>query len=240
MSHFHPGGSVRLRGPAPSNVEIAAGALREAIVSGHLTPGQRIAEVPFAERLGISRGPVREALRLLAHDGMLTIVPNKGAFVPEVTASDVLEVYAMRASLGALALHKLMRGDTPLPVAELEEHLERFARAVESGEAAEAADADLSYQSAVVAGAGLARVTRQFDQLAWQVRIFIAAMGVQYDDKLEVMLAEVQALHRAIIAGDGPEARRLWRDKFERWVRDLVDGLVDDFDRDLWVTLTSG
>lgn len=231
---------MRRRGPAPSNVELAVDALRAALVDGHLSPGERIAEVPFAEQLGISRGPVREAFRLLEHDGLLTIIPNKGAVVPEITAMDVLEVYAMRASLGALALHKLMRSDIELPRAKLEEQLKRFARAVERGEAAQAVVADLSYQSAVVASAGLPRVARQFEQLAWQVRIFIAGMGVQYDDKLALMLEEVNALHRAISAHEGPEAERLWREKFERWVQDFLDGLGEEFDRDLWVTLTAG
>jgi len=80
----------RSRGPAPSNTEVVAEALREAIVKGWLPPGERIKEIPLAEQLGVSRGPIRDALRLLAHDGLVTIIPNRGAVVPTPTSADVL------------------------------------------------------------------------------------------------------------------------------------------------------
>jgi DNA-binding GntR family transcriptional regulator len=231
---------VRSRGPAPSSVEIVADALREAIVKGWLPAGERIKEIPIAEQLGLSRGPIREAIRLLAHDGLLTVIPNRGAIVPRPTSADVLEVYAMRATLGSLALQKLMLGGAELPVATLEKELTRFERAVERHKAPQAADADLAFQSAIVAGAGLPRVERQFDQLTWQVRIFIGTMGIRYDDKLPQMLDEVRSLHRAIVRRNPAEAERLWRGKFERWVRDFIDQMAEGFDRDLWAALTIG
>lgn len=231
---------IRLRGPAPSNTEVVADALRESIVKGWLRPGERIKEIPLSEQLGVSRGPIREALRLLAHDGLVTIIPNRGAIVPTPTAADVLEVYAMRSALGSLALHKLMLEGSELPVTALEKELGRFELAVARNRARQAADADLAYQSAIVAGAGLPRVTRQFDQLTWQVRIFIGTRGLRFDDKLPVMLAEVRGLHRAIVGSDPRTAERLWREKFERWVRDFMDQMAEEFDPDLWVALTNG
>ena len=230
----------RSRGPAPSNTEVVADALRQAIVKGWIRPGERVKELPLSEQLGVSRGPIREALRLLAHDGLVTIIPNRGAIVPTPTSADVLEVYAMRSALGSLALRKLMLGDTELPVTALERELARFERAVSRNRAPQAAVADLAYQSAIVAGAGLPRVVRQFDQLTWQVRIFIGTRGLRFDDKLAVMLAEVRDLHRAIVGRDASEAERLWREKFERWVRDFMDQMAEEFDRDLWVALTNG
>jgi len=231
---------MRSRGPARSNVELVADALREAIVKGWLPPGERIKEVPVAAQLGVSRGPIREAMRLLEHDGLLTIIPNRGAIVPEPTMADVLEVYAMRSALGSLALHKLMLEGSQGSEAALERDLGRFERAVERGKAPRAAEADLAYQATVVTSAGMPRVARQFDQLTWQVRIFISTMGVSYDDKLPQMLSEVRALHEAIVGGAGAQAERLWREKFERWVRDFLDQMGDGFDRDLWVALTTG
>jgi DNA-binding GntR family transcriptional regulator len=173
MSDPVPVPHLRSRGRAPSNVEVVADALREAIVKGWLPAGERIKEIPVAAQLGVSRGPIREALHLLEHDGLLVLIPNKGAIVPKPTSADVLEVYSMRAALGSLALHKLMLGGAELPVGALEKQLERFERAVKRHRAPQAADADLAYQSTVVASAGLPRVERQFDQLTWQVRIFI-------------------------------------------------------------------
>src|SRR4051794_7939114 len=143
----------RPRGPAPSNGDLALEAVRDAIVDGRLRPGVRIKEVPLAEELGFSRAPVRDALRLLERDGLVELVPNRGAIVPELRAVDVLEVYALRASLGTLALHKLMLGSEALAIAPLERRLAHLVRAGERRRAREAADADLAYQQAVVTAA---------------------------------------------------------------------------------------
>src|SRR3954463_4892156 len=103
--------TVRLRspGPGPPSAALPAAARRGAITAGRSHPGARIKEIPLAAQLGISRGPIRDALRLLERDGLVELIPNRGAVVPAVHALDVLEVYALRASLGSLALHKLMR-----------------------------------------------------------------------------------------------------------------------------------
>ena len=142
---------LRPRGPAPSNVDLALEAVREAIVGGRLRPGERIKEVPLAAELGFSRAPVRDAFRLLERDGLVELVPNRGAIVPELRAVDVLEVYALRASLGTLALRKLMLDGESLPPASLERELARLLRAGERRRARDAADADLAYQEAIVA-----------------------------------------------------------------------------------------
>ena len=63
---------LRRRGPAPSNVDLALDAIRDAIVTGRLRPGERIKEIPLADELGFSRAPVRDALRLLERDGLVS------------------------------------------------------------------------------------------------------------------------------------------------------------------------
>src|SRR5215217_1323354 len=200
----------RPRGPAPSNVDLALEAVRDALVSGRLRPGERIKEVPLADELGFSRAPVRDALRLLERDGLVRLVPNRGAIVPELRAVDVLEVYALRASLGTLALHKVMRGDAARVIRPLERELTRLVRAGERRRARDAADADLAYQQSIVTAAELPRVSTEFERLTWQVRMFLGALDIDVLDNLERVVAEVQALHEAI------------------------------FERDLWVALTRG
>ena len=231
---------ARTRGPAPSNVDLALEAIRDAIVAGRLRPGERIKEVPLAEDLGFSRAPVRDALRLLERDGLVALVPNRGAVVPELRAVDILEVYALRASLGTLALHKVMLDGTGREIGPLERELARLVRAGERRRARDAADADLAYQQAIIAAAELPRVKRDFERLTWQVRMFLGALDIDVLDNLERVIAEVQALHEAILARDVQAAGRLWREKFERWITDLVGRLDEGFDHDLWTTLTRG
>lgn len=228
------------RGPAASNVDVAAGALRDAIVKGRLKPGERITEVAVAEELGISRGPIREAIRLLEHDGLLKIEPNKGACVPEVCTDDVLEVYAMRAALGSLALHKFMLDSSEDAIARLDRELQWLRRGAEAGKAAQVIEADLRYQTTIVSLSAMSRVIRQFDRLTWQVRVFIASLDIRFEERLPAMVEEIEALHAAIVSADTALAECVWREKFELWVRDFTGQLEGDFNRELWLTLTSG
>ncbi|MGZ5374585.1 MAG: GntR family transcriptional regulator, partial [Aeromicrobium sp.] len=220
---------------------MVAEALREAIVDGRFRSGERVKEAPLAEQLGVSRGPIRDALRLLQYDGLVTIVPNRGAIVPDVHAADVLEVYALRAAIGSLALHKLMMEGPVAIRPEIELALVRLRRAVAIGDEQGAAEADLDFQSAIVNAAALTRLSREWGRLTWQVRMFIATLDMHYTDKLPTMLAEVDDLYSAVAAGDAGRAERVWRDKFERWVRDFIQRMPnEDFDVDLWAALTSG
>ena len=70
--------------------------------------------------------------------------------------------------------------------------------------------------------------------------MFLGALGIDVLASLPRIIAEVQALHAAIVARDAQAAAQLWREKFERWISDLVGRLGEDFDDELWVALTRG
>lgn len=71
--------------------------------------------------------------------------------------------------------------------------------------------------------------------------MFIVTLDMHYAEKLPVMLDEIESLHAAIIGGDQATAERLWREKFERWVRDFIEHLPDEeFDVEMWLALTAG
>lgn len=74
-------------------------ALREAILEGNLRPGDRLVEGRLAERFGVSRNPVREALKALGNEGLITIVPRRGAVVTELSESEAADVVELRAAL---------------------------------------------------------------------------------------------------------------------------------------------
>jgi len=77
--------------------------LRQAILEGKLEPGQRLMEVQLAEQLGVSRTPVREAIRKLELEGLVIMLPRKGAYVANVSLKDIIDVLEIRASLEGLA-----------------------------------------------------------------------------------------------------------------------------------------
>lgn len=77
--------------------------LREAIITGELKPGERLMEVKLAEKMGVSRTPVREAIRKLELEGLVDMLPRKGAHVAELSVNDIINVLEVRASLDGLA-----------------------------------------------------------------------------------------------------------------------------------------
>src|SRR5690606_40070113 len=83
--------------------ELVFEAIREAIINGTHKPGERLMEIQLAEELGVSRTPVREAIRKLELEGFVVMVPRQGAYVADITLKDVADVFEIRAALEALA-----------------------------------------------------------------------------------------------------------------------------------------
>lgn len=83
--------------------EIVFESMREAIISGVLKPGERLMEIQLADEMGVSRTPVREAIRKLELEGFVVMIPRKGAYVAGVTHKDVADVFEIRAALEGLA-----------------------------------------------------------------------------------------------------------------------------------------
>ncbi len=100
--------------------EIVLEALREAIVSGVLEPGERLMEIQLAEEMGVSRTPVREAIRKLELEGFVVMIPRKGAYVAGVSHKDVKDVFEIRAALEGLAAGLAAEKITDEEIEELE------------------------------------------------------------------------------------------------------------------------
>ena len=83
--------------------EVIFDTFREAIIMGELKPGERLMDVHLADKMGVSRTPVREAIRKLELEGLVTMVPRKGAFVSIISSKDIMDVLEVRASLDGLA-----------------------------------------------------------------------------------------------------------------------------------------
>ncbi len=111
-----------------------ASALRKAILTGELAPGERLIETELAERLGVSRMPVREALRMLENEGLVRHVPRCGLLVIEFTEQDIREIYAIREALEAYAITLVIENATGKDVQELEMYCEASEKAAVSGD----------------------------------------------------------------------------------------------------------
>lgn len=100
--------------------EIVFETLREAIISGKLLPGERLMEIQLAEEMGVSRTPVREAIRKLELEGLVVMVPRKGAYVAGMTVKEMVDVFEVRTALEGLAAGLAAERATAEEIEEME------------------------------------------------------------------------------------------------------------------------
>lgn len=121
-------GVVRIAAPLREQVIVA---LRQAILDFRFKPGQRLVERELIELLGVSRTTVREALRELTSEGLVTVVPQKGAVVSAPTPEEALDLYDVRATLEGLIVERFVQRASQSQVIRLDAAVERFAEVVE-------------------------------------------------------------------------------------------------------------
>ena len=114
--------------------EIAYEVLKHAIITGEIPAGERIVETDYAERLHISRTPLREALRKLERDGLVEYVLRRGVVVRAFTIADVEEIYTIRNSLEMLTLPAIIRNATDEDIAELKQRLAEMDEVLDHGD----------------------------------------------------------------------------------------------------------
>ena len=160
---------------APSLVELAVRRLRAEIVGGAFAPGERLVEEQLTRRLGISRAPLREALRLLGQQGLVEHLPRRGVRVVALSARDIDELFSLRDVLERFALECVLgRGGVPdldgLGVARAA--VERMEAA--PGDAAEQAAAHRAFHLSLVALAGHQHLMRVYEPVLLQLQLYMA------------------------------------------------------------------
>jgi DNA-binding GntR family transcriptional regulator len=119
--------------PLPLRQELAS-ALRKAILTGELLQGERLIETDLAELLGVSRMPVREALRMLENEGLVHHIPRIGLVVTKFTEKDIKEIYAIREALEAYAIVLVAKNITSEEIEELERYCNASEKAAEEND----------------------------------------------------------------------------------------------------------
>lgn len=127
--------------------------LREAILRGDLKPGERLMELQLAAKLGVSRTPIREAIRMLQQEGLAVTIPRRGAEVAAMTEKDMEDVLQVREALEILAVQLASEKITKEQIAELEERLKAFEQAVETAEVKQIAQSDIDFHDLIYTAA---------------------------------------------------------------------------------------
>ncbi|CAN7735754.1 GntR family transcriptional regulator [Phyllobacterium sp. LjRoot231] len=200
------------------SAEFAAEQIRRAIIDGQYKPGDRLIEQQLTDGLGISRHPVREALRLLAREGLVEVRPNRGAIVADLEASNILEVYAIRSALGGIALRHLLQSRKSLQQTDLK-RLERLAKnAIQFAKLTDQEKTianDLEFQTAIVEASGLPKTVQYFTELNAEIQRFNNLSHIVYTAREEDAKKYVAGLLEAIENFDLPRAEAIWNEKFK-------------------------
>jgi DNA-binding GntR family transcriptional regulator len=190
--------------------------LSDAILDGRLAPGQRLVEVDLTRALGVSRGPIREALRRLAAEGLVELVPNRGALVRRLAMTEALELFEIRTELEAFAARRAAANMRDACVRE------RFERAVAPIWDEAPRHSTMAYlaenqrfHAGVLDAAGNAQLVALSRRL--QLSLMMARIGGALDAGLvTTSIAEHRAITRALRARDGDAAERAMRDHLGR------------------------
>lgn len=200
---------------APLTLSLAeqiAARLSERIVGGVYAPGQRIPEQAVADEFTVSRGPVREALRLLEKDGLVTILPRRGALVTSLSTEEVEEIFDIRAVLNGLR-DRLIAEDPDrariLPALEAEvANLARYAR--DPGQGDEYLDTVSRIDRILTGALRNRRLKSMLDSLVLQTLRY-RQLGLSTPARRRQSVQNWQKLVRAIREGNGEEAQRIAR-----------------------------
>lgn len=143
--------------------------LRKAILRGNLKPGERLMEIALSEKLGVSRTPIREAMRKLEQDGLVTMEPRKGAQVANITVKDLNDVLEVRIALENLAIEKACERLNDDYLQELNAALESFRAKVTVGSLEELAEADEDFHDIIFRAADNQRLLQTLNHLREQI-----------------------------------------------------------------------
>jgi DNA-binding GntR family transcriptional regulator len=191
-----------------SLAEDAADRVREQILSGGYAQGEHLVEAKIAEQLGISRGPVREAFKLLRAEGLLQEEPRRGTFVVRMSPDDVREIYGLRAAIEGRAARMVAAAGDPDVIDRLGQGVDAIQEAVRGGESAAVFQADLAFHESLVGLAGNSRLQEVFARYVPTLRALL-----RLDEHVYRSLDDVALEHRplldALAAGDADRAAAL-------------------------------
>jgi DNA-binding GntR family transcriptional regulator len=192
------------------------------IISGDIKPGEKLTEIGLAERMGISRSPVREALQALSRDGLITVEPRRGARVNRLNAQDAADLYTCRLLLEPPCIALAAAALTDADAAELQNTFQRMAAAVTARDSMEYVDALKTYNWTVLAACPN-RILSDYAQNSWRSALRYWDLLVRASDNYPAeSLARNENLHAAIRARDAAEAEQAAVDILEQGRDELL------------------
>jgi GntR family transcriptional regulator, trigonelline degradation regulator len=202
--------------------------LRQAILDFRLKPGQRLIERELIEQTGVSRTTIREVLRQLAAEGLVTTIPQKGAIVVVPSAQEAADLYEVRATLEALACRRFVRHATDDQVKRLRQsfrEIERLAKRRDSDIQAMLAAKD-DFYDVLLEGAGNNAIRETLDTLRARVRL-LRATSLSQQGRRAGTVSEIRQIVRAAEARDADAMAAACENHVNQAARSGLAGLAE-------------
>lgn len=206
--------------------DVVFNTLRQAILTGDLKPGERLMEIHLANRLGVSRTPIREAIRKLELEGLVTMIPRRGAEVAQITEKCMSDVLEVRRTLDALCAELACDRIAPEGLADLKEACEHFSRTVRQGEAdiKSIAQADVRLHDIIVQATGNERLVQLINNLSEQMYRYRFEY-LKDSSQHERLVEEHRIIYESLVKKDkktASEAAKMHIDNQERAIMNQI------------------
>lgn len=202
--------------------DVVFNTLRQAILRGELKPGERLMEIQLANKLGVSRTPIREAIRKLELEGLVLMIPRRGAEVAEITEKSLRDVLEVRGALEELAVDLACDRITNEDIQNLQEAAKEFEAALQGGDVTEYAEADVKFHDIIYHATDNQRLI----QLLYNLREQMYRYRVEYLKRKEmhsILLEEHEHIIECIEKRDKQAAKLAISTHVENQARTVSD-----------------
>lgn len=200
--------------------------LRTAILEGNLKAGQRLMEVQLAEQLGVSRTPIREAIRKLELEGLVVMLPRKGAYVANMSFKDLIDVLEIRASLEGLAAFLAAERRRDEDIEELERVAKEFETSVREADIDNVLKKDVEFHEKIFLMANNKKLYQLITSLWEQVHRFRVTYVSNYDASLS-LVDEHKRILEAVKSGDSELAKKYATEHIEIAEQFFMDNTIN-------------
>jgi phosphonate utilization transcriptional regulator len=190
-----------------SLTSVVQGELERMILSGELAPGAKLTEMALAARLGVSRGPLREAFRMLEEAGLVRTEKNRGVFVRNIPLAEAVEIFDLRAAMDELVGRRLAENITPAQLKEIRGLVEQMEHMVKAKDAQRYHLLNLKFHDRLVELAGNGKLTAIYRKLIKELSLF-RRLNLADSWLLPISVGEHRQIVKAIAAGDPESAGR--------------------------------
>ena len=206
--------------------DVVFNTLRQAILRGELQPGERLMEIQLAQRLGVSRTPVREAIRKLDLEGLVLMIPRRGAEVAEITRQDLEDVLEVRAALEELAVKDACEHITDEQLQDLKKAANEFKRSLEGTDLVACAEADIHFHEIIYAATNNKRLVQMLNNLREQMYRY-RMENLKDKRTYRTLVEEHDAIRRALKKHDKEKAGAAINVHIENQRRSILASIME-------------